>query len=292
MDARRIGAAGGALSLNAALIALALGSFAQGPDTREAPVPMTVVLLAAAERAPLVVEPAGATPEAAVAEARSAPAAEVRATAPVARRTPATAPDTRSAPPSAPRVALSPPAPSPARAPAQQVPEAPSPPALSPPAAARPGAARSGIESASLSEDRSAPQSPTAPTPVHAPARVGRETAPALAAAPLRVAAAAQATEARRTGPMVDADWRGNPRPPYPELAQRLGEQGEVRIDVFVGTEGRVLDVRLTQSSGSHTLDETALRTVRRWRFLPATLDGKPIAQWYHDWQWVFRLDT
>ena len=98
--------------------------------------------------------------------------------------------------------------------------------------------------------------------------------------------------EPQRTGPTVDADWRGNPRPPYPEVAQRLGEQGAVRIDVFVGAEGRVLDVRLMQSSGSAVLDETALRTVRRWRFRPATVDGKPVAQWYHDWQWVFRLDT
>jgi periplasmic protein TonB len=52
-----------------------------------------------------------------------------------------------------------------------------------------------------------------------------------------------------------------------------------------------VLDVRLSRSSGSQALDRSAIETVRTWRFNPATVDGEPVAEWYHDWKWVFRLE-
>lgn len=103
-------------------------------------------------------------------------------------------------------------------------------------------------------------------------------------------AASADATP-RRTGPRVDASWRGNTPPPYPGAARRMGDEGEVRLDVHVGADGSVLDVRLRQSSGSPLLDRTAIETVKRWRFDPATVDGRPVAAWYHDWRWVFRLE-
>ncbi|HEY5633930.1 MAG TPA: energy transducer TonB, partial [Burkholderiaceae bacterium] len=95
-----------------------------------------------------------------------------------------------------------------------------------------------------------------------------------------------------RTMPRFDASWAGNAPPPYPPVARRLGEQGEVRLDVHVGPSGRVLDVRLKRSSGSDVLDQTAIETVKKWRFRPATVDGQPVAEWYHDWKWVFKLES
>jgi len=70
-----------------------------------------------------------------------------------------------------------------------------------------------------------------------------------------------------------------------------MGEQGEVRLDVHVGADGRVTDVRLRASSGSAALDRSAIDTVRRWRFSPATVDGRAVAEWYRDWRWVFRFE-
>jgi periplasmic protein TonB len=70
-----------------------------------------------------------------------------------------------------------------------------------------------------------------------------------------------------------------------------MGAQGEVRLDVHVGADGRVLDVRLSRSSGSPVLDRSAMDAVRSWRFEPATEDGKSVAEWYYDWKWVFRLE-
>lgn len=36
--------------------------------------------------------------------------------------------------------------------------------------------------------------------------------------------------------------------------------------------------VKIVSSSGSEQVDDAALDTLRRWKFKPATLDGKPIA--------------
>jgi hypothetical protein len=30
---------------------------------------------------------------------------------------------------------------------------------------------------------------------------------------------------------------------------------------------------------------------VRTWRFRPATVDGEPVAEWYRNWEWVFKLE-
>ena len=96
---------------------------------------------------------------------------------------------------------------------------------------------------------------------------------------------------APRTAPKVDANWSGNKPPPYPMLARRMGHQGEVLLDVHVERDGRVSEITLKQSSGSDLLDRTAIETVREWRFQPATFDGKPVAEWYRNWKWVFRLN-
>ena len=63
------------------------------------------------------------------------------------------------------------------------------------------------------------------------------------------------------------------------------------RLDVRVDVDGKVTEIRLKQSSGSALLDRTAVDTVKKWRFKPATVDGRPVAEWYHDWRWVFRLE-
>ena len=60
---------------------------------------------------------------------------------------------------------------------------------------------------------------------------------------------------------------------------------------MHVGADGTVLDVRLRASSGSSTLDRSAIDTVRRWRFTPAQVDGRAIDAWYRDWKWTFRLE-
>lgn len=76
-------------------------------------------------------------------------------------------------------------------------------------------------------------------------------------------------------------DYSVNPKPLYPLIARRLGAQGVVVLRVQVREDGSVAAVELARSSGFAMLDESASRTVREsWRFLPARIDGIPVASW------------
>jgi len=58
-----------------------------------------------------------------------------------------------------------------------------------------------------------------------------------------------------------------NPKPPYPGEAFDNKQEGTVILDVKVAQSGRVLDVKLHESSHYHLLDESALETVKLWIF-------------------------
>jgi protein TonB len=66
--------------------------------------------------------------------------------------------------------------------------------------------------------------------------------------------------------------------PEYPEIARQARIEGAVMLQVRVGTDGRVHDVRVLRSAG--VFDEAAIEAARRWRFEPAKVNGKPVAVW------------
>jgi TonB family protein len=67
-------------------------------------------------------------------------------------------------------------------------------------------------------------------------------------------------------------------KPMYTPAAMRAGIQGTVWMEAVVGTDGRVSDVRVTQSLDQEFgLDEQAVETVRQWRFAPGRRDGVPV---------------
>lgn len=61
-----------------------------------------------------------------------------------------------------------------------------------------------------------------------------------------------------------------NPAPPYPWTSLARGEEGLVVLEVTVDQSGRPTNVELEKSSGFPMLDESSLKTVRRWKFDPA----------------------
>lgn len=65
-----------------------------------------------------------------------------------------------------------------------------------------------------------------------------------------------------------------SPAPTYPESARSSGVTGVVRLIVEILEDGTVGQVEVTESSGSRTLDDAAVRAVRAWRFEPERLDG------------------
>jgi len=66
-------------------------------------------------------------------------------------------------------------------------------------------------------------------------------------------------------------------KPVYPRNAMSAGVQGMVMMGAVILTDGTVGDVKITKSL-SPELDQEAIRTVRQWRFRPATKEGKPVA--------------
>ena len=82
--------------------------------------------------------------------------------------------------------------------------------------------------------------------------------------------------------PSSDADYLNNPKPPYPALSKRMGEQGKVVVRTLIGTDGRAQEVQLQQSSGYERLDQAALNAARQWRYVPGKRDGVPQAMWFN----------
>ncbi len=87
-----------------------------------------------------------------------------------------------------------------------------------------------------------------------------------------------------------DAAYLHNPRPVYPAVSRRRGEEGQVVLRVRVLADGRAGEVEIAETSGHPRLDRTARDTVHRWRFEPARRDGAPVDSWIRV-PLVFRLE-
>jgi TonB family protein len=66
-----------------------------------------------------------------------------------------------------------------------------------------------------------------------------------------------------------------SPHPVYPELAQRVGIQGVVKLQVRVAKDGRVEVLKLLQ--GEPALADAAITAVKQWRGKPAWINGKQV---------------
>ncbi len=80
--------------------------------------------------------------------------------------------------------------------------------------------------------------------------------------------------------PRFTADYLQNPAPAYPPLARRMHEQGRVLIRVLVSADGMPERIELKTSSGFPRLDQSALETIRNWKFVPARQGDQKIAAW------------
>ena len=80
--------------------------------------------------------------------------------------------------------------------------------------------------------------------------------------------------------PRFNADYLQNPAPAYPALARRMHEQGRVLIRVLVSVDGMPERIELKASSGYPRLDQSALETVRNWKFVPARQGSEKVAAW------------
>ena len=81
--------------------------------------------------------------------------------------------------------------------------------------------------------------------------------------------------------PLSDADYLHNPRPLYPSTSQRFNEQGRTTVRVLIGANGLAERAEIAKSSGYKRLDDAAINTVMRWRYVPGKRGGVAEAMWF-----------
>jgi TonB family protein len=64
-------------------------------------------------------------------------------------------------------------------------------------------------------------------------------------------------------------------RPAYPDVARQAGIEGTVRLRAVIGKDGSVESLKVL--SGHPVLVNVAREAVRRWRYQPTLVDGKPV---------------
>jgi protein TonB len=125
-----------------------------------------------------------------------------------------------------------------------------------------------------------APKKVQTPPPIMTAAK--RDDAPAsFVVAPQPAPVAVPDVQAPVAAPITaarfDADYLQNPKPVYPAMSRRLGEEGKVVLRVRVNAQGQPLSVEVSKSSGFPRLDDAARLAVERWRFVPARQGNEPI---------------
>jgi protein TonB len=137
-----------------------------------------------------------------------------------------------------------------------------------------------------------APFSTATPTPPQpqkqpTPPKTQEKSPDAVQKAPVeqsQPAAPAQSSSSTDSVQTADADYKAaylnNPKPPYPSFAFQNRQEGTVILRVHVLPSGEVDDVQLARTSGFDSLDDSALNTVKKWKFVPAKQNGKIVDQW------------
>jgi TonB family protein len=62
--------------------------------------------------------------------------------------------------------------------------------------------------------------------------------------------------------------------PVYPPLARQARIEGKVKLHIIVGTDGAVKEEQVI--SGHPLLVQSALDAVKKWKYRPTTIEGKP----------------
>lgn len=126
-----------------------------------------------------------------------------------------------------------------------------------------------------INDPTPAPNAPTGVTTPQPPAPPITEPVAAAPAAP-----PAPPAPPKIELPSSDAAYLNNPKPSYPAISKRMGEQGKVVLRVLIGTDGTPQKVEVNKSSGYERLDRQAQEAVMRWRFVPGKRNGVPETMW------------
>jgi protein TonB len=85
--------------------------------------------------------------------------------------------------------------------------------------------------------------------------------------------ARAEIPQVRRAAVLIGS----NLQPPYPTSEERAQRGGTVQLRVTIGSDGRVTAVQRIAATSDAFWRATERQALGRWRFRPATLDGRPV---------------
>jgi protein TonB len=80
-----------------------------------------------------------------------------------------------------------------------------------------------------------------------------------------------------RVGARVDPNYADALQPPYPPNEERLQRGGRVLVRITIGANGRVTAIEQMSATSEAFWRATQRQALNRWRFRPATVDGRPI---------------
>ena len=128
------------------------------------------------------------------------------------------------------------------------------------------------------------PITPEQPKPSVAKVNTPVETSKEVIANPVGTPPVIATPEPSKSEPITEAKgyagYMSNPAPEYPEVALDRGWEGKVILRVKVSAQGRPLSIEVKSSSGRRILDDTALKTVKKWVFAPAMQGSTPVEGW------------
>lgn len=64
-------------------------------------------------------------------------------------------------------------------------------------------------------------------------------------------------------------------KPPYPQRAKRLNQEGVVEVRFLVNQDGSVSDVEILSATPEGMFEDSVLKTLPRWKFSPGKKDGQ-----------------
>lgn len=81
--------------------------------------------------------------------------------------------------------------------------------------------------------------------------------------------------------PSIETDvvptYRSNPK--YPPRAMRAGITGVVTVEFTITSKGTVTDPVIIKSDPPKIFDKSVLRSIKRWKFKPKVVNGKPVTR-------------